>query len=537
MEWNRVVQERGRGIHPEYPHFPTPGSTVSMGLVVVVRRNHESTVSMGGFRRAFSMGFVVVAPRIDGLDDDDTNRRSRWVSSSCQTPESTEVSPKSTDPRTNPHRRFARHAGGFFVVAEAAWSKESIKMISMGNLIKVAEAMLPLYMPLGLGYVSLRWWRLISPEQCQAIDRLVYSITLPLFTLQFTLHMDPFAMNYRMIAADAISKVLVAALLVAWTSCRRWLGHRDQERPSYCWAITGFSLTQLTNSLVVGVPLVTAMYGPWARDVVVQLSVVQAVVWLPLLQFVLEIRKARCGQFSMASEAQEVSIEAPPPPAARDLEGGTEEGAELAAARPSYCSLIKVVLLSLAKNPNSYACIIGITARDGHVLYWSTAQAMMLKFICGPAAMAIGAFSVGLRSEMLHLAIIQAAMPQSITSFIFAKEYELDADVLSTAVTFGMLVFLPVLGSTELNIDEHPIPHKVPNMVDEMAISFALDSIEVGAGGGEVSGESEAGEHGVLGDEVSVGASRRTGCGQSRGRSRGNRNGGGRRRRRCGRID
>ncbi|XP_042444128.1 auxin efflux carrier component 5-like [Zingiber officinale] len=360
-------------------------------------------------------------------------------------------------------------------------------MISMGNLIKVAEAMLPLYMPLGLGYVSLRWWRLISPEQCQAIDRLVYSITLPLFTLQFTLHMDPFAMNYRMIAADAISKVLVAALLVAWTSCRRWLGHRDQERPSYCWAITGFSLTQLTNSLVVGVPLVTAMYGPWARDVVVQLSVVQAVVWLPLLQFVLEIRKARCGQFSMASEAQEVSIEAPPPPAARDLEGGTEEGAELAAARPSYCSLIKVVLLSLAKNPNSYACIIGITwaflankwqlntpsviensiqimstAGPGMAMYSiglfmasqkkilicelrSTAQAMMLKFICGPAAMAIGAFSVGLRSEMLHLAIIQAAMPQSITSFIFAKEYELDADVLSTAVTFGMLVFLPVL--------------------------------------------------------------------------------------------
>ncbi|KAG6474542.1 hypothetical protein ZIOFF_068480 [Zingiber officinale] len=344
----------------------------------------------------------------------------------------------------------------------------------MGNLIKVAEAMLPLYMALGLGYVSLRWWRLILPEQCEAIDRLVYSITLPLFTLQFTLHMDPFAMNYRMIAADAISKVLVAALLVAWTSCRRWLAHRDQERPSYCEAITSFSLSQLTNSLVVGVPLVTAMYGPWARDVVVQLSVVQAVVWLPLLQFVFEIRKARCGLFSMASEAQEVSIEAPPPPAARDSEGGTGEGAELAAARPSYCSLIKVVLLSLAKNPNSYACIIGITwqlktpsviensilimskAGPGMAMY-SIAQAMALKFICGPAAMTIGAFSVGLRGEMLHLAIIQA-----------------------------------------------------PKMVDEMAISFALDNIEVGAGGGEVSGESEAGEHGVLGDEVSVGASRRT---------------------------
>ncbi|XP_074575203.1 putative auxin efflux carrier component 5a [Curcuma longa] len=178
-------------------------------------------------------------------------------------------------------------------------------MIGMEKLFKVAEAMLPLYMAVGLGYASLRWWRLILPEQSKAIDRLVSFITLPLSTLQFSLHMDPFAMNYRMIGADAISKLLVAALPVAWTSCRWWLRHGDQERPSYCWAITSFSLTQLTHSLVVGVPLVTAMYGPWAQEVVVQLSVVQAVVWLPQLQFVFELRKAGCSLFSMASEAPE----------------------------------------------------------------------------------------------------------------------------------------------------------------------------------------------------------------------------------------
>lgn len=33
----------------------------------------------------------------------------------------------------------------------------------------------------------------------------------------------------------------------------------------------------------------------------------------------------------------------------------------------------------------------------------------------------------------LCLNILQAALPQSITSFIFAKEYGLHADVLSTA--------------------------------------------------------------------------------------------------------
>ncbi|KAG2300368.1 hypothetical protein Bca52824_036840 [Brassica carinata] len=74
-----------------------------------------------------------------------------------------------------------------------------------------------------------------------------------------------------------------------------------------------------------------------------------------------------------------------------------------------------------------------------------TALGMVLKFIAGPAAMAIGSIVVGLDGDVLRVAIIQAALPQSITSFIFAKEYGLHADVLSTAVIFGMLVSLPVL--------------------------------------------------------------------------------------------
>lgn len=59
--------------------------------------------------------------------------------------------------------------------------------------------------------------------------------------------------------------------------------------------------------------------------------------------------------------------------------------------------------------------------------------------------MAIGSIAVGLHGDVLRVAIIQAAVPQSITSFIFAKEYGLHADVLSTAVIFGMIVALPVM--------------------------------------------------------------------------------------------
>ncbi|PKU60359.1 Putative auxin efflux carrier component 8 [Dendrobium catenatum] len=74
-----------------------------------------------------------------------------------------------------------------------------------------------------------------------------------------------------------------------------------------------------------------------------------------------------------------------------------------------------------------------------------TIFALVLRFVAGPAAMAIGSIVMGLHGDILRVAIIQAAIPQSITSFIFAREYGLHAEVLSTAVIFGMLVALPIL--------------------------------------------------------------------------------------------
>ncbi|KAG6472761.1 hypothetical protein ZIOFF_070239 [Zingiber officinale] len=148
----------------------------------------------------------------------------------------------------------------------------------MGNLlIKVAEVMLPLYMVLGLGYVSLWWCRLILQEQCMAVDLLVF---------------------YIIVGAQSVAGDLRGAGIYPSADLRVT---EDQERPSYCEAITSFSLTQLTNALVVGVPLAMAMYGQWEKEVVVQLSVMQAVVWLRLLQFVFEIRKVRRSLFSGAS--------------------------------------------------------------------------------------------------------------------------------------------------------------------------------------------------------------------------------------------
>ncbi|XP_015875637.2 auxin efflux carrier component 5 isoform X2 [Ziziphus jujuba] len=348
-------------------------------------------------------------------------------------------------------------------------------MIGWDDVYKVVVAMVPLYVALILGYGSVKWWKIFTPEQCGAINRFVCFFTLPLFTFEFTANVDPFKWNLLFIAADAISKLIIVAVLAFWARC--------SSKGSYRWSITSFSLCTLTNSLVVGVPLMKAMYGQMAVDLVVQSSVIQAIIWLTILLFVLEFRRTGLDISSTTSNGDSgvQSLDQP----GKDLEGDIEVMAS--SSSPSFWSLMKVVWYKLAMNPNSYAVFIGIawafvanswhfqmpSIMEGSILIMSKAGTgtamfsmgifmalqenvvacgtsltifgMVLRFIAGPTAMAIGSIAVGLRGDVLRVAIIQAALPQSITSFIFAKEYGLHAEVLSTAVIFGMIVSLPVL--------------------------------------------------------------------------------------------
>ncbi|XVF56467.1 hypothetical protein PTKIN_Ptkin06aG0123200 [Pterospermum kingtungense] len=344
-------------------------------------------------------------------------------------------------------------------------------MIGWEDVYKVVVAMVPLYVALFLGYGSVKWWGIFTPEQCDAINRLVCYFTLPLFVIEFTSHVDPFDMNYRFIGADAISKLVIVVVLAFWAKC--------SSKGSYCWSITSFSLSTLTNALVVGVPLMKAMYGQTGVDLVVQSSVVQAIIWLTFLLFVLEFRRSGVSIASATKDGGQQE---------KDVEGHTDVARVSSSAnRPSFWYLMKVVGVKLAMNPNSYACVIGLAWAfvanrwhfempnivEGSILIMSKAGTgtamfsmgtfmalqekiiacgtsltifgMILRFIAGPAAMAIGAIAVGLHGDVLRIAIIQAALPQSITSFIFAKEYGMHAEVISTAVIFGAIVSLPVL--------------------------------------------------------------------------------------------
>ncbi|XP_031402158.1 auxin efflux carrier component 3-like isoform X2 [Punica granatum] len=144
-------------------------------------------------------------------------------------------------------------------------------MITWHDLYTVLTAVVPLYVAMILAYGSVRWWGIFSPDQCSGINRFVAIFAVPLLSFHFISQNDPYTMNYRFIAADTLQKLVMLVFLFLW-ACFSRAGSLD-------WAITIFSLSTLPNTLVMGIPLLIAMYGTYAGSLMVQVVVLQCIIW------------------------------------------------------------------------------------------------------------------------------------------------------------------------------------------------------------------------------------------------------------------
>ncbi|PIN07124.1 hypothetical protein CDL12_20314 [Handroanthus impetiginosus] len=367
-------------------------------------------------------------------------------------------------------------------------------MIGWEDVYKVVVAMVPLYVALGLGYGSVKWWRMFELDHCNVIIRFNAYFIVPFFTFQFICNIDPYHMNYRFLAGDVVAKVIAGAALALWVNL--W------KEANLSWAITAFSIATLNNTLVVGVPLLRAMYGPLGENLVVQSFVIQSLLWFPLLLFMHEFRHTldynpnkSCGPSQPCStemvvainDANNISTTTEHDELQEDPTNARMSGISTTLPQYSFGSTMKKVSVKLAKRPNIYACSLGLiwallakrwnleipSIVDGSIhimakagsgvamfsmgLFMAlqekviacgmrlTIYSMALRFVGGPLCIAIGAMALGLRSNVLCIVLLQAALPQSITSFVFAQEYGLHANLLSTVVIFGTIVSLPLL--------------------------------------------------------------------------------------------
>ncbi|KAM7473460.1 hypothetical protein LguiB_020703 [Lonicera macranthoides] len=158
-------------------------------------------------------------------------------------------------------------------------------MITGKDIYDVLAAIVPLYVAMILAYGSVRWWKIFTPDQCSGINRFVAVFAVPLLSFHFISSNNPYAMNYHFIAADSLQKIVILAALFIWQALTK--------KGSLEWMITLFSLSTLPNTLVMGIPLLKAMYGDFSGNLMVQIVVLQSVVWYTLMLFMFEYRGAK----------------------------------------------------------------------------------------------------------------------------------------------------------------------------------------------------------------------------------------------------
>ncbi|CAO2822354.1 unnamed protein product [Amaranthus hypochondriacus] len=158
-------------------------------------------------------------------------------------------------------------------------------MITWLDLYHVMTAVVPLYVAMILAYGSVKWWKIFTPDQCSGINRFVALFAVPLLSFHFISTNNPYAMNYHFIAADTLQKLIVLCILFLWAKL--------SSNGSLEWSITLFSLSTLPNTLVMGIPLLKGMYGDDSGTLMVQIVVLQCIIWYTLMLFLFEYRGAR----------------------------------------------------------------------------------------------------------------------------------------------------------------------------------------------------------------------------------------------------
>ncbi|KAM6590063.1 hypothetical protein CsatA_012668 [Cannabis sativa] len=159
-------------------------------------------------------------------------------------------------------------------------------MITWKDLYTVLTAVVPLYVAMILAYGSVRWWKIFTPDQCSGINRFVAIFAVPLLSFHFISTNNPYKMNFQFIAADTLQKIIMLFVLGIWTNLTK--------NGSLEWMITIFSLSTLPNTLVMGIPLLKAMYDEVdSGSLMVQVVVLQCIIWYTLLLFLFEYRGAK----------------------------------------------------------------------------------------------------------------------------------------------------------------------------------------------------------------------------------------------------
>ncbi|WZY74911.1 hypothetical protein YC2023_021295 [Brassica napus] len=321
-------------------------------------------------------------------------------------------------------------------------------MVSWLDVYNVFSATVPLYVSMILGYLSTKHLNLFSLEQCVGINKFIAKFSIPLLSFQVISQNNPFTMSLRLILSDILQKILAAVVLAVVI---RFWHPKGGTGGKLGWIITGLSVTVFPNTLIIGIPILSAIDGDAAKNILVQIVVLQCLIWSNILLFLFEINATWDLQSSGASIEHRVNDNEE-----TDIEQEPIEEEAIVRTRSSGTG--KIILKAWRKfivNPNTYAAMIGLIWATLHFrLGWKLPEmidksihlisdgglgmamfslglfmasqssiiacgtkmsiiTMILKFILGPALMIASAFCIRLRGTLFRVTILQVTLLSS----------------------------------------------------------------------------------------------------------------------------
>jgi predicted permease len=276
-------------------------------------------------------------------------------------------------------------------------------------------------------------WRMARPGQLavplmrNAITDIVYYLFLPALVIS-VLWRTPLTFDSVRISVVALTGVFTGL-------CLSWLVYRVKKPAT---PVLGALLlaSAFPNATYMGLPVLEAVFGPWARSIAIQYDLFAC---FPALITVGVMIAIHYGHHSGGKTLSPALLKSPPLVAAVAAVALNK----LAVPQPQWLlgllqmmagAVVPLMLLSLG---------MSLRWRD---LHWRSTPlimpAIIIQLLIMPAVAWWLSGPIGLNGEPRIAVILEAAMPSMVLGIVFCERYGLDSSVYAAVVTLSTVISL-----------------------------------------------------------------------------------------------
>ena len=298
----------------------------------------------------------------------------------------------------------------------------------------VITSLLPVVLLIAMGYISGRaGW--IRSEASKDLSNLVFMVLTPalLFRTMSTVHVEQ--LNFKPVAMYFVAAALLFAAMLLWQGATRRA------------AVLALAAT-FSNTVMIGVPLVSLAYGEAGLVMLFTLISVHALVLLTLATVVLELAVAReqAAKDSGAPRHMALTVLAA-------MRNGIIHPVPLPILVGLAFAQTGLVIPALLDKPllllsNAFGPIalvlVGVTltqVRVGEHLL-AALRLALIKNLAFPALVALLSWSFGLSGLALSVMIVAASMPIGANVFLFSQRYEVAQELVTASVAVSTVLAL-----------------------------------------------------------------------------------------------